>query len=507
MALTKIDTAMIAEGAIDSAKIANTVALGGPKITGLDYPGDDTAAIPAGGQTIIVAGSGFASGCAVFFDGVAVGVVSFISSTQLQFIAPAKATGLYTMYVVNPDGGTAILVPGMVYSGTPTWTTASGSIGTPYETTAVSINLAATGDGALSYAVTSGSSLPTGLSLSSGGAITGTVPATAADTTYTFNVDVIDSENQSTTRQFSLTYRTDVITWSSPAAGASFTWAPNEANTTSLSAISAAGGSVSYSVQSGSLPTGVSVSGSNIAGTPTAVQANTSVVIRATATTSRFADRTLYFTVSQSPTFYVTGDTSPLVDSSSSARTITLSSVTRSTSTVYSGSGSVSFSAGGTLEIANTANSAWSLNNYPNNSGIASCFEAWCYFTSPGPILRKGGSYFTLGAFNVTDATYYFGIGINNVGGSNGNSFFGSIARTSIMNQWKKIAIVRRASSAAGYQVYVNGVQVAGDTSGYNVPSQDGNNLVIGGGFDSFNSGFGGFMDEIKIFIGNTGGY
>ena len=302
MALTKIDTAMIAEGAIDAGKIANTVALGGPKITGLDYPGDDTAALPAGGQTIIVNGDNFQSGCTVYVDGTVISVVSFLSESQLQFVAPAKATGLYAFYVVNPDGGTAILVPGMVYSGTPTWTTASGSLGTPYETAAVSVNFSATGDGALTYAVTSGSSLPTGLSLSSAGALTGTVPATAADTTYTFNVDVIDSENQSTTRQFSLTYRTDVVTWSSPADSASFTWDAGQSNSTSLVATSAAGKSVSFAVQSGSLPANVTVSGNSISGNPTTGQSNTSVIIRATAAdTNRYADRTLYFTINTEP--------------------------------------------------------------------------------------------------------------------------------------------------------------------------------------------------------------
>ena len=33
-----------------------------PKITGIAYPGDDTAADTAGGQTITITGSGFNSG-------------------------------------------------------------------------------------------------------------------------------------------------------------------------------------------------------------------------------------------------------------------------------------------------------------------------------------------------------------------------------------------------------------------------------------------------------------
>lgn len=298
MSLTKINVNGIEPGTITAAALDPAIQLGGPKITGIDYPDDDTAALPAGGQTVNINGSGFASGATIYIDGSVVNVVSFISESQLQFIAPAKATGLYPLYVVNPDGGTAIGVPGMVYSGTPTWTTASGSLGTPYETASFSVNLSATGDGALTYAVTTGSSLPTGLTLASNGTLSGTVPVTNTDTTYTFNVDVTDSENQSTTRQFSVTYRVDVVTWSDPADGASFSWVQNSANSTTLTAASAAGKSVSFTVESGSLPSNVTISGNLITGTPNTAQSNTSVVIKATAAdTARFANRTLYFTI------------------------------------------------------------------------------------------------------------------------------------------------------------------------------------------------------------------
>jgi hypothetical protein len=121
---------------------------------------------------------------------------------------------------------------------------------------------------------------------------------TNTDTTYTFNVDVTDSENQSTTRQFSVTYRVDVVTWSSPADGASFSWTQGQSNSAALTAASAAGKSVSFAVQSGSLLSNVTISGNLITGIPDTVQSNTAVTIRATAAdTLRYADRTLYFTV------------------------------------------------------------------------------------------------------------------------------------------------------------------------------------------------------------------
>jgi len=68
-------------------------------------------------------------------------------------------------------------------------------------------------------------------------------------------------------------------------------------------ATSAAGKSVSFSVQSGSLPANVTVSGNSISGNPNTVSSNTSVIIRATAAdTNRYADRTLYFNVTGTTT-------------------------------------------------------------------------------------------------------------------------------------------------------------------------------------------------------------
>ena len=95
-----------------------------PKVSTIGYPGDDTAADPAGGQTITLSGSGFQSGATIIINGNAVGVVSVVSSTTITFTSPAQSAGSYPIYVVNTDGGTAVAVPGIQYSGTPTWSTA-----------------------------------------------------------------------------------------------------------------------------------------------------------------------------------------------------------------------------------------------------------------------------------------------------------------------------------------------------------------------------------------------
>ena len=88
-----------------------------PAISGYSISGsDDTALDPAGGQTILIAGSGFQRGATITMDGSAIAVVTFVSSNQLSFTSPAKTAGTYTSYVVNQDGGTAIYITGLVYS-------------------------------------------------------------------------------------------------------------------------------------------------------------------------------------------------------------------------------------------------------------------------------------------------------------------------------------------------------------------------------------------------------
>jgi len=84
-----------------------------PTVTAIAYPGDDTAADTAGGQTITLTGTGFASGASVIINGQTAGVVSVVNSTTITFTAPAVTAGSYIVYVVNTNGTTALAVPGI----------------------------------------------------------------------------------------------------------------------------------------------------------------------------------------------------------------------------------------------------------------------------------------------------------------------------------------------------------------------------------------------------------
>jgi len=194
-----------------TASVAASVAVGGgPKITsvqlttGSSYTVTTATAISTSGGYILINGTGFVATPQVTIGAQLATSIGFVSATQLQVQVPAQAAGTYPVYVTNSDGGVAINVPGLTYNQSPVW--ATGSTLTPgVNGIAISIQLSATDDGSVTYAVSSGSSLPSGLSLSSGGLLSGTVTGLSVETTYNFSIDAIDSYTQKVTRAFSIT--------------------------------------------------------------------------------------------------------------------------------------------------------------------------------------------------------------------------------------------------------------------------------------------------------------
>jgi hypothetical protein len=205
MALTKIIGDVIASNTISSNNISSTVELGGPKIANVQIANsswsalDDTAVSVDGGY-IIVNGSGFVSGCQVIIDGVTAPSVTFANSSQLRVTVSADSAGTYMVYVVNPDGGTAIGVNALTYSATPSWVTGT-TLSFATTNTEYSYQLEATG--ATSYTLQAGSSLPANSTLASNGLFSGTT-VVESNTNYSFTVVATDDENQDSPRTFSL---------------------------------------------------------------------------------------------------------------------------------------------------------------------------------------------------------------------------------------------------------------------------------------------------------------
>jgi hypothetical protein len=257
---------------------------------------DDTALAP-GGSYVKLIGTGFKTGCTVYFNNATV-TATFVSSTEVRIQTPSTSVGSYNIMLFNPgtDGGAIYL--NLSVSNAPTWTTNAGSLGTQYETTAVNTSVSATGDTPITYSLFSGS-LPAGTTLSSDGTLSGTAPAEASSTTYSFTLNAKDAQNQDTTRSFSLTINVDVVSWTTPTSNqviSSYEYSP--ISNVTLLASSAAGYSANnYSANA--LPTGITLAGNTISGTANTT-GNTYTRLTATAnTTGRTATRDIVFNVNQ----------------------------------------------------------------------------------------------------------------------------------------------------------------------------------------------------------------
>jgi hypothetical protein len=207
--LSKLASGLSSEGVIPASKGGTgttTGGSGGPKISSIivtnsSYTNLDDTAVDVAGGYIKLIGSGFASGCQVLVGTVAATSVTFVSDSEVRAQVPATAAGTYIVYLVNSDGGVAIRVNGITFSTTPTWVSTSPFGGTVNQ--AISIQLSATG--ASTFSLASGSTLPSGVSLSSGGLLTGTVTGISSETTYNFTILATDAELQDSPRTFALT--------------------------------------------------------------------------------------------------------------------------------------------------------------------------------------------------------------------------------------------------------------------------------------------------------------
>ena len=82
-------------------------------------------AVNIGGGYIVLTGSEFQSGAQVLVGNTPATSTSFVNSSILQVQVPARPAGTYNVFVVNPDGGTAIRVNGVTYSTIPSFSTAT----------------------------------------------------------------------------------------------------------------------------------------------------------------------------------------------------------------------------------------------------------------------------------------------------------------------------------------------------------------------------------------------
>ena len=181
-----------------------------PSITSISLSTLDSA----GGETVVITGTNFSIGdTTVTLNGQSPSTTTVNSETQITITGtPALSAQTYTDgLVINASGATASFT--FSTSGTPVFTTASGSLGSFEEQSSVGTLDAGT-DVGTAHTISVGS-LPTGVSINSAdGEITGTLPANTntailpedgtGDVTNTFTVQATDAESQTSSRQFSI---------------------------------------------------------------------------------------------------------------------------------------------------------------------------------------------------------------------------------------------------------------------------------------------------------------
>lgn len=241
----------------------------------------------AAGTSFTVTGTGFTANTTAVFTGTngaeyATGSVAYLSSTSLAI------TNLNNLPVDNEpyrvkltESGTSISSLQTIDAGSvPSFTTPSGLLvaTTQWDEAIDTAVVASDADGAITGYTVSAGSLPTGVELNATtGAITGTSVAQAT-TTHTFEIEATDETGNTNSRQYDIQIQNAAPTWNSPAEGGAEELALDVSGSITLNATDPEGEAVSYT--SGALPTGLSLSGNVISGTPT-VEANTSVAVTA----------------------------------------------------------------------------------------------------------------------------------------------------------------------------------------------------------------------------------
>lgn len=273
-----------------------------------------TSSLPNINDTTVVNGGNFAANVQVHFIGQNAAVTAAksvvrSSSTQLVVTRPdsfAAAQSPYTVRVTNPGipvpaGSNAHLLSNAVTAGTnPSWVTGTTIVYNITGSNTITLLATDTEGSDIDYTITSGT-LPAGLTLNGEtGVITGTFSGTANDgDTTSVTVRAVDAGGNFLDRTFSFVANA-APTWTTPAGALTPGPQLNIAYSFQLVASSgSAGGALTYTLVSGSLLSGHTLSSAGlISGTSSAAPGTVATfTVRATDASGLFAERQFTNTV------------------------------------------------------------------------------------------------------------------------------------------------------------------------------------------------------------------
>jgi hypothetical protein len=164
---------------------------------------------------ILIYGTNFVNGAvatAIGSNGVQVNAQSTVYNSLVQLTATfaglSNAYEPYDIKVTNPSNLFGLIPDALYINASPVWQTSSGSLGTFTEQVSITLSALSATDSdsnTITYALASGSSLPSGVTLNSAtGVISGTLPDITSSTTYTFTINTSDGLNV-IPRTFSIT--------------------------------------------------------------------------------------------------------------------------------------------------------------------------------------------------------------------------------------------------------------------------------------------------------------
>jgi len=238
--------------------------------------------------TITITGTNFVSGAiasAIGTNGVEVQAQSTTYNSLVQLTAVfanlSNANEPYDIKVTNPSNLFGMIPDALYVNASPVWVTPSGSLGTFTEQVSITLSAlsSADSDSTVTYALASGSSLPSGVTLNSTtGVISGTLPNISSQTTYTFTINATDGVNI-IPRSFSiLSNLNQPPVWSTASGTIATIYETARTNySVSVLASDAESNTLTYSLVSGTLPPSMTLNASTgaISGTTSSVGTDT----------------------------------------------------------------------------------------------------------------------------------------------------------------------------------------------------------------------------------------